>query len=161
MDSFYNDGSKEVLIIMRVEVKIDNSCIEPKIIVLTASMTEEVSKIIQKLSDNNPQIITGSKNEKIEVLEQDELIRIYAANSRVFAVASSGEYLLRLRLYEAEERLNPNQFVRISNSEIINLKKVKSFDLSFAGTICVELSNGTTTFVSRRYVSKIKKILGI
>ena len=161
MDSFYNDGSKEVLIIMRVEVKIDSSCIEPKIIVLTASMTEEVSKIIQKLSDNNPQIITGSKNEKIEVLEQDELIRIYAANSRVFAVASSGEYLLRLRLYEAEERLNPNQFVRISNSEIINLKKVKSFDLSFAGTICVELSNGTTTFVSRRYVSKIKKILGI
>ena len=146
---------------MRVEVKIDNSCIEPKIIVLTASMTEEVSKIIQKLSDNNPQIITGSKNEKIEVLEQDELIRIYAANSRVFAAATSGEYLLRLRLYEAEERLNPNQFVRISNSEIINLKKVKSFDLSFAGTICVELSNGTTTFVSRRYVSKIKKILGI
>ena len=146
---------------MRVEVKIDNSCIEPKIIVLTASMTEEVSKIIQKLSDNNPQIITGSKNEKIEVLEQDELIRIYAANSRVFAVTNSGEYLLRLRLYEAEERLDPNQFVRISNSEIINLKKVKSFDLSFAGTICVELSNGTTTFVSRRYVSKIKKILGI
>lgn len=161
MDSFYNDGGKEVLIIMQVEVKIDNSCIEPKIIVLTASMTEEVSKIIQKLSDNNPQIITGSKNEKIEVLEQDELIRIYAANSRVFAAANSGEYLLRLRLYEAEERLNPNQFVRISNSEIINLKKVKSFDLSFAGTICVELSNGTTTFVSRRYVSKIKKILGI
>ena len=161
MDSFYNDGGKEVLIIMQVEVKIDNSCIEPKIIVLTASMTEEVSKIIQKLSDNNPQIITGSKNEKIEVLEQNELIRIYAANSRVFAVTNSGEYLLRLRLYEAEERLNPNQFVRISNSEIINLKKVKSFDLSFAGTICVELSNGTTTFVSRRYVSKIKKILGI
>ena len=146
---------------MRVEVKIDSSCIEPKIIVLTASMTEEVSKIIQKLSDNNPQIITGSKNEKIEVLEQNELIRIYAANSRLFAAANSREYLLRLRLYEAEERLNPNQFVRISNSEIINLKKVKSFDLSFAGTICVELSNGTTTFVSRRYVSKIKKILGI
>ena len=111
---------------MRVEVKIDNSCIEPKIIVLTASMTEEVSKIIQKLSDNNPQIITGSKNEKIEVLEQDELIRIYAANSRVFAVTNSGEYLLRLRLYEAEERLDPNQFVRISNSEIINLKKSKA-----------------------------------
>ena len=146
---------------MQVEVKIDNSCIEPKIIVLAASMTEEVSKVIQKLSDNNPQIITGSKNEKIEVLEQNELIRIYAANSRVFAVTNSGEYLLRLRLYEAEEQLDPTQFVRISNSEIINLKKVKSFDLSFAGTICVELSNGTTTFVSRRYVSKIKKILGI
>ena len=65
------------------------------------------------------------------------------------------------RLYEIEERLNPHQFVRISNSEIINLKRVDNFDLSFTGTICVKLSNGTTTYVSRRYVAKIKKILGI
>ena len=89
------------------------------------------------------------------------MIRIYAANSKVFAVTDSGEYTLRLRLYEVEERLDPNQFVRISGSEIVNLKKVKNFDLSFAGTICVELMNGTSSFVSRRYVSKIKKILGI
>lgn len=60
-----------------------------------------------------------------------------------------------------EERLNSNYFIRISNSEIINLKKVKNFDLSFTGTICVELMNGTTTYVSRRYVSKMKTILGI
>ena len=72
-----------------------------------------------------------------------------------------GEYVLRLRLYELEKRLPSDQFVRISNSEIINLKKVNSFDLSLTGTICVRLSNGTTTYVSRRYVSKLKKILGI
>lgn len=72
-----------------------------------------------------------------------------------------GEYTLHIRLYEIEERLNSHQFVRISNSEIINLKRVDNFDLSFTGTICVKLSNGTTTYVSRRYVAKIKKILGI
>ena len=60
-----------------------------------------------------------------------------------------------------EERLDNNLFVRISNSEIVNLKKVKSLDLSFAGTICMELSNGDVSYVSRRYVSKIKKILGL
>lgn len=57
--------------------------------------------------------------------------------------------------------MNPAQFVRISNSEIINLKKVKNFDLSFVGTISVEMANGTTTYVSRRYVAKIKKLLGL
>ena len=48
-----------------------------------------------------------------------------------------------------------------SENEIINLKKVRGFDLSFTGTICVSLSNGTVTYVSRRYVAKIKQLLGI
>lgn len=146
---------------MQVEIKIDDSYTEPKIIILTASMTEEVNDVMKKLSESNPQIISGSKNGKIEVLEQNDLLKLYAGNGKVFAVTNNGEYALRLRLYEVEKRLNPSQFVRISNSEIINLKKVKNFDLSFTGTICVELMNGTTTYVSRRYVSKIKKILGM
>lgn len=146
---------------MQVEIKIDPSFTEPKIIVLTSSMTEDVSNLVKKLSENVPDFISGSRNEKMEVLEQADLIRVYANAGKVFAVTPKGEYLLRLRLYELEERLNPDRFVRISNSEIINLKKVKSFDLSITGTICVQLSNGTVTYVSRRYVSKLKKILGI
>lgn len=146
---------------MQVEIKIDPSFTEPKIIVLTSSMTEDVSNLVKKLSENVPDFISGSRNEKMEVLEQADLIRVYANAGKVFAVTPKGEYLLRLRLYELEERLNPDRFVRISNSEIINLKKVKSFDLSITGTICVQLTNGTVTYVSRRYVSKLKKILGI
>ena len=146
---------------MKVEIKIDDSYIEPKILILTAAMTEDVNLILNKLSENTPQVISGCKNEKIEVIEQEDLIRIYAGSGKVFAVTEKGEYTVRFRLYEIEKRLNHNQFVRISNSEIINLKKVSNFDLSFTGTIRVELTNGTAAYVSRRYVSKIKKILGI
>lgn len=146
---------------MQLEVKIDSSCIEPKVIILTASMTEDVHTILNKLSDYAPRIISGSKDDKIEVIDQADLIRIYANAGKVFAVTQKGEYALRLRLYEIEERLPSHQFVRISNSEIINLKKVNNFDLSFTGTICVKLVNDTITYVSRRYVSKLKKILGI
>ncbi len=146
---------------MQLEVKIDSSCMEPKVIILTASMTEDVQRILSKLSDREPQIISGSRDNKIEVIEQADLIRTYASAGKVFAVTHKGEYALRLRLYEMEERLPACQFVRISNSEIINLKKVNSFDLNFSGTICVKLANGTTTYVSRRYVPKLKKILGI
>lgn len=146
---------------MQVEVKIDSSCNEPKIIIQTASVTEEVKHMIEKLSEQAPHIITGSRDGRVTVLDPNGLFRIYAGNGRVFAVTDQGEYTLRLRLYEAEERLDPYQFVRISNSEIINLKKVKHFDLSFTGTICAELEDNTTSYVSRRYVSKIKKILGI
>lgn len=146
---------------VQIEIKIDGSYTEPKIIILTAAVTDEVNKIVDKLSKETPQIISGSKNEKVEVIEQGDLIRVYANAGKVYAVTDKGEYTIRLRLYEMEERLNYNQFVRISNSEIINLKKVENFDLSFTGTICVKLVNGTTTYVSRRYVSKIKTILGI
>lgn len=148
-------------VIMQFEIKIDSAYTEPKILILTDSVTEEVNGIVKKLSEDVPQIISGSREEKVEVLEQEEIIRIYASSGKVFAVTKKGEYTLRLRLYEIEERLNSQSFVRISNSEIVNLKQVESFDLSFTGTICVKLSDGTTTYVSRRYVSKIKKILGM
>lgn len=146
---------------MQVEIKIDSSCTEPKVIIMASSVTEEVNNVLKKLSEDTSQIISGSKNGKIKVLEQEDFIRIYANDKKVFAVTVEGEYVLRQRLYELEERLDARLFVRISNSEIINLKKVSHFDLNFTGTICVRLSDGTTTYVSRRYVSKIKKILGI
>ena len=146
---------------MQVEIKIDSSYAEPKVIILTAAVTEDVNTVLNKLYENAPQIISGNRNEKIEGIERNDLIRAYAGNGKVFAVTDKGEYKLRFRLYELEECLDPNQFVRISNSEIVNLKKVKNFDLSITGTICVELENDTKTYVSRRYVSKIKKVLGI
>lgn len=146
---------------MQVEIKIDSSYAEPKVIIMTAAMTEEISIIADKLSKEAPQILSGFKGEKVEVIQPEDLIRVYANAGKVFAVTERGEYTIRLRLYEIEELLHPNQFVRISNSEIINFKKVKNFDLNFTGTICVELINGTTTYVSRRYVSKIKAVLGL
>lgn len=146
---------------MQVEIKIDSSCKEPKIMITAASMTEDLQELIRKLSDHVPSVISGIKDGKIEVLQPEDLIRIYANSGKVFAVTDKGEYVVRLRLYDLEQRLGDSQFVRISNSEIVNLRKISSFDLSFTGTICVKLSNGTVTYVSRRYVSKIKKLLGI
>ena len=158
---FFIMAPKKEVIPMQVEIKIDPSYTDPKIIILTASMTEDVSRIVKELSENGSSVLSGYKDGKIEILEQSELIRIYANSGKVFAVTCKGEYILPHRLYEIEHRLPPHQFVRISNSEMINLKKVDHFDLSFSGTICVKLSDGTITYVSRRCVSKLKKILGI
>lgn len=146
---------------MQVEIKIDNTCKEPRIIVVTDQLTDEIHALVSRLSEEFPRILSGFRNDTLEVLEQSDIFRLYASAGKVYAVTSRGEYTLRLRLYELEERLEKDSFVRISNSEIINLKKVKNFDLSFTGTICVSLSDGTVTYVSRRYVNKIKQILGI
>ena len=41
------------------------------------------------------------------------------------------------------------------------MKKVKAFDLNLAGTVLVRLTDGTVTYASRRYVAKIKTLLGL
>ncbi len=146
---------------MKVEIKIDSSCQEPKVIIMTDIITEEVNDAVKRLSLSSPQIIVGFKNEKAKILEPSKIYRVYAANSKVYADTEEGEFLLRLRLYEVEERFDRNNFVRISNSEVMNLQKVKGFDLSFSGTICVNFTNNSVTYVSRRYVTKIRKVLGI
>lgn len=146
---------------MEIEIKLDPQYKIPKIIILTEKVTEEINTITEKLSVKSPQFISGFRDNILKILEQDEIIRIYSNSGRVIAVTMEGEYYLRQRLYEMEEQLDSAVFVRISNSEIINLKKVKSFDMSFTGTICVSMTDSAVTYASRRYVSKIKKKLGV
>ena len=146
---------------MQVEIKIDSTVREPKVIVLTDRMTDEVNEIVRKISETEPTMLAGFREDTVTVLDPEEIYRIYAANGKVFAVTAKAEYSLRMRLYEVEERFRGSSFVRISNSEIINLKAVRSFDLSLAGTIRVALKNGEAAYVSRRYVAKIKEALGM
>ena len=146
---------------IEIEIKIDENCDKPKVIIVTDKVTEEINEIVKKLSDESSQILAGFKDGQAAVLEPEQIYRVYASDGKVYAETENGIYSLRLRLYEAEQRLASHSFARISNGELINLKKVRSFDLSFVGTICVSLSNGTVTYVSRRYVSKIKQLLGL
>lgn len=146
---------------MKIEIQLDEKCPETKLIIVTDKMTDEITALMQRLSEETPQGIVGFSGDTALLLEASDVVRIYAAVRKVFAVTEKREYVLHLRLYEVEERLNGKGFVRISNSEIINIKKAKKFDLSTVGTICVSLANGDVSFVSRRYVTKIKKTLGI
>ena len=146
---------------MRVSVRIEQNIREPEVVILTDRMTEEVEEILQKLSAEAPQMLAGFQKDTVRILSPEEILRVYAQQGRVYAGTDAGEYLLHFRLYELEEKLKRYSFVRISNSEIISLKRVRHFDLSLTGTICVILMDGTKTFVSRRYVSKIRQMLGV
>ena len=149
---------------MKVEIRLDSKLTEPLAVISTAEITDEVSEAVKRLKDlkgSGSEIITGFTDESAEIISPEDIYRIYSENQKVLAVTDKGVYKLRMRLYQLEERLAAYHFVRISNSELINLKKTSNFDLSFVGTIQVKLKNGDSTFVSRRYVSEIKKILGI
>ena len=147
--------------LMQIEIKIDESIREKRVVIMTSQMDEEVRELMNRLIPDQPQVVAGFREGCVTLLEQRDIIRIYASSGKVIASTANGEYHLRMRLYELEERLDKRIFVRISNSEIVNLRSVKGFDLSYTGTIRVSLCNGQSTFVSRRYVARIKKVLGI
>lgn len=146
---------------MKLEIKLDPARTEPLVTVQAEEITPEVDEIVRRLTQETPRLLTGSRDGRLEILEPERIYRFYASGGKVFAVTERGEYTLRQRLYELEASLDSRQFVRISNAEIIQLKKVEHFDLSITGTILVRLSDGSTTYVSRRYVGRIKQILGV
>lgn len=146
---------------MKIEVKVDAACEETSVVICTNKVNDEIQQLVRKLSQDAPQVIVGFLEDEAVILTQEEILRVFAEGGKVFAETKSARFVLRLRLYELEERLDAKRFVRISNAEIINLAMVRGFDLSFAGTICVRMKNDAVTYVSRRYVSKIKQVLGL
>ena len=88
---------------MQVEIKIDDNCIEPKVIIITDKVTDEINDILNMLSSKTPEVITGFYNDLAEILSPDGIIRIYAEDGKIFASFNSKEYILRQRLYELEE----------------------------------------------------------
>lgn len=146
---------------MKVSVQLDEKYTEPQALILTNKITEEINRVAGLISDSSPQFILGFRSGKLTPLDEDCITRIYSAAGKVFTVVGNEEFTLKARLYELEERLDKKKFIRISNSEIVNFGKVKNFDLSLAGTITVIFKDGSKTYVSRRYVKKIKQFLGI
>ena len=146
---------------MKVEIQIHSDYEETKVVIYAKELSEEVHKIQEKLTEWTPQVLSGFYGDRLEIIDPEEILRIYAQDGKVFLKTEEKEYQLRLKLYEIEERLDKKIFVRISRSEIINLKKAVDFDLSYIGTISVKLTNGENSFVSRRYLKKVKQVLGI
>lgn len=146
---------------MRVEVRIDGDFTEPLVVITTAGMTDEVNALLARINAPEPRALAGFRDGLVELLAPEDVLRVYAATGRVYAVTLCGEFALRQRIYELEQQLARHGFVRISNSELVNLKQVKSLDLSMAGTICARMADGSVAYASRRYVARIKDALGI
>lgn len=135
---------------------------EPELTLTARELTPQLEQLLRRLERECPAPIPGWQGDKVTPLEHHDLVRCATAGQKVLAQTQDGqEYVLRLRLYELEALLDPARFVRISNGEIVNLKMVTALDLSLSGTIKMTLTGGVTTYVSRRYVKKIKQALNL
>ena len=147
---------------MDVEWKLDPNRREPKVIILAGEITPELEELARQLAGLSLAPLTVWHGDRALLIEQRDFLRFYADGRGISAQTVQKEaYAVRLRLYELEERLDRRRFVRISNSEIVNLEHVTALDLSLTGTIRMTLGHSVNTYVSRRYVKKIKEALGL
>lgn len=146
---------------MNIEVELDPALRELLVKILAPGETEELAALLARL-EGEPPALLGFREGRAVPLDPAEILRFYGEDKEVRAQTLNGEiYTVRQRLYELEERLDRRTFLRLSHSEIVNWKRVTALDLSLTGTIRVTLEGGVTTYVSRRYVKKIKEVLGI
>ena len=146
---------------MKIKLEINPKYIEPEVHICSNTDSEAVRKLYRTIRNAVDTSVMAHIDGEVIPVGSSDIIRIYAQNQRVFVTTAKGDYRLHERLYELEEMLDNSVFLRISNSEIVNLKKLRRMDTSLTGTVKMFLDEGIETFVSRRYVTKIKKALGI
>ena len=121
---------------------------------------ENIIGAIQAYVDNEVPSIMAFSRDGMELVPQKKIIRLYVADRKVCIETEDRKYEVRKSLQEIETDLDKSRFIRISQSETINISKVKRFDFSSAGTIGVEFCNGQSTWVARRRVRDVKRLLG-
>ncbi len=146
---------------MKVEIIIDESIEETKVKIYSSKYSKEVENIRDALSETLLDKIVAFQSKEVFILSFDEIIRIYAQDKSVYIKMKDNTYTTRLTIHEFESKADRRNFIRISRSEIVNLDYVKRLDLSFTGTIAVELLNGDVSYVSRRKLKEFKKALGL
>lgn len=147
---------------MKVQIRIVPEQEASILVLKVPALTPQVEELARRLEAMDDGTLPGFQGDRAFLLETARLTCLYAQDKGVFARREDGEvYALRLRLYELEERLDRHTFVRISHSEIVNLKQVTALDLTLGGTIKMTLTDGAACYASRRYVKKIKQALGL
>lgn len=105
-------------------------------------------------------VITAKDKEKIIVLNPDEIYMVRAEAGEVHVYCEDKTYRSARRLYELETELG-SDFMRISKSTIVNLKKIDSVEPSFNAMMYLVMKNGCKDYITRTYLMQFKKYLGL
>jgi len=146
---------------MKFDIDINNDYKEIVIVIKAPEMNQEVTDLITKLQSKKTNTISGIMNEKIFVLQPDEIMLFYTEAKKVYADTINGSYEVKQKLYEIEADLEGTSFIRISKSAIVNIKLIKNIEIVFNGSLVVKFANGHEEIISRRFINKVKEFIGL
>ena len=146
---------------IKINTNISSEFEETSITINAPELSNEVQNLITSISNINttPNQIVASKDNEIYFIDLEKVICFFSKEKYNYVKIEEGTYKIKYKLYELEDMLKSKDFIRISNSCIINIKQVKCFDTSILGTVLVKLKDHTQEAVSKRRVGQIMKLL--
>ena len=144
---------------MKLELNIDEKVKETLVVVSANKIDKEVQNLINYIEYSSEYLI-GIVEDKASIIDIGEIIRVYIEDRKTFVVTLKDTYVVKKKLYEVENMVTRN-FIKISQSEIANIKFIKNLDFSNTGTIVVKYKNSDISYVSRRMIKEFKLKLGI
>ena len=104
--------------------------------------------------------VRDDKKERMR-LSVDEVIYVEAFGKDVEIHTSQGTYYAGDRMYQLEELLDPQEFLRVSKSVIISRKHVKKIRASLSMKYVLTLTNGVLVDVTRSYYNDFRRFFQI
>ena len=144
---------------MKVELNIDKKFEETIVTISANKVNDEIQNLVNYI-ENKEDYFTGISDGKVCLLNLEDIIRIYVEERKVYVVTVEGRFIVRKKLYEVQSMLTKD-FIKISQSEIANIKYIHSLDLGLRGTIVINYKNSDISYVSRRMLKEFKVKLGL
>ena len=117
--------------------------------------------MIKRIADQlrRPNRIAIKTGRSILFLSPEEIHWIEASKTKTLFHTTGGPYLVHEGISRLQEDLDPEKFVRISRSTIVNIDQIRELQPWFRGDSRVILHDGTILMWSRLYVSRLREIL--
>ena len=97
------------------------------------------------------------KSEKLLNLEVKDIVHLEASGDYTVLTTKGDQFLSSSGIGKLESILDPEVFIRIHRSTIINLNSLKEIEKHFNGGLIVKMENGKSFPVSRTYAKQIRK----
>lgn len=121
-------------------------------------LLEEVLAELKSFKRKSERVVVRT-NGKVVFLRADEISWVEAAGNYVNLHAGSESYVLRESMKNMETRLDPELFVRIHRSAIVNVNRIRELQPWFHGEYVVILHDGTRLMASRVFSDRLDKLI--
>jgi len=145
---------------MKIEIDIDDKYPDTEVVIKSPKLTQDIEKMVSWMRMLNMQIAV-KQGEETYLLDTEKILYIEAVERNTFIYTADATYESKLKLYEIEQELLEQDFIRISKQSIVNLKKIKSLKADVNRKIRLTLQNGEQILVSRMYSDELRRRLGV